>query len=579
MNRDKTACTAAELRQKAEAAVASQLGADETCSEVIDAQRLLHELQVHRVELEMQNEELRRIIAEKSEHEAHLRDIITQTPAGYFHIDEEGRFLEVNDAWLRMHGYDSPDEVIGKHYSMVQVDSGSGSSRAHMNELLKGVPIPAGEFATLRKDGSIGYHTFSVHPPVNIGKISGFEWIIVDISRRKRLEEEKAAIERQFLQAQKLESLGVLAGGIAHDFNNILTIILGCCSMVKQHPEKTEHHITMMESAAMRAAGLCNQMLAYAGKGQAVQSQVNLAEIAEDMVSMLRLTISRNVVIKTSIAAGIPLIKADDSQLRQIVLNLIINAAEAIGEVQGEIRLSLNKEQVKANQEKDYLGKAMPAGLYACLEVADSGCGMDDATMERIFEPFYTTKFTGRGLGMSAVLGIVTSHGGQLQLHSQPGHGTVFKVYLPIRTGDSAAAEPLQQAAMTTWRGSGTVLLVEDEEMILSIAKEMLTKLGFSVIEAANGKEALELYQKNPAKIDLIVTDLGMPVMDGYELFRELKKLQPKLPIIISSGFGYSEVTSKIARDEMAGFISKPYTFHSLQELLMGVEDARRGQM
>lgn len=253
-------------------------------------------------------------------------------------------------------------------------------------------------------------------------------------------------------------------------------------------------------------------------------------------------------------------------------MNLIINAAESIGEAQGEVRVTLAHTEIKAGQhEKDYLGKSIVPGLYICLEVADNGCGMDAETQQRIFEPFYTTKFSGRGLGMSAVLGIITGHKGALQLNSQPGQGTTFKVYLPLQVSDAIGAESQQQVNQAPWKGGGTILLVEDEPQLMMVAKMLVTELGFSVFEAVNGKEALELYHKNADYIDLVVTDLGMPVMDGYELLRELRKINPELPIIISSGYGDSDVTSRIMEGEVAGYLGKPYSFDQLREVLRGV--------
>ncbi len=394
-----------------------------------------------------------------------------------------------------------------------------------------------------------------------------------DIDELRKAEEEKRVLEQQFQQAQKLESLGVLSGGIAHDFNNILTVIMGNCALAKRCSDNTEKYILEIEKASERAAELCRQMLAYAGKAQLTPTQVNIWVLVNEMVNMLKSTLPQNAVIKTNLTADIPLIHGDASQIRQIVMNLVINASEAIGEAQGEIRVSLTTTTIIAGQaDKDHQGKAIPPGAYACLEISDNGCGMDEETRRRIFEPFYTTKFKGRGLGMSAVLGIVAAHNGALQLFSLPGQGTIFKVYLPLQHSDSAGDDSLNQTTPSApWQGTGTILLVEDEDKIRLIAKTLLEIFGFTVIEATNGKEALELYQKNAADITVVVTDMGMPVMDGYALFRELKKRNSQLPIMISSGFGDADITSRIARDEIAGIISKPYNPDRLLELLKSI--------
>jgi signal transduction histidine kinase/CheY-like chemotaxis protein len=401
----------------------------------------------------------------------------------------------------------------------------------------------------------------------NEGKIFKIYGTFQDITQRKQAEEEKQTLEQQFQQTQKLESLGVLAGGIAHDFNNILAIIMGYCCLTKMDFADAEKHIPEIEKAAERAAALCRQMLAYAGKAQFIEAQVNTSMLVDEMVTMLRTTIKQNVVIRSELCSDTPFITGDASQIRQIVMNLIINAAEAIDEEQGEIQVSLSKREMKAGQsERDHLGNVILAGQYICLEVTDNGCGMDDETKLKLFEPFYTTKFTGRGLGMSAVLGIIAAHRGALQFTSQPGQGTTFKVYLPVPINDANGVESLQHVTSAVWERSGTLLLVEDEDHVRLIAKTMLQALGFTIIEATNGKEALELYRKNAADITYVFTDMDMPVMDGYALFRELKKLNPELPIIISSGFGEVDVASRIPLDEIAGIINKPYSFDQLRE-------------
>ncbi|MBT0652508.1 PAS domain S-box protein [Geobacter luticola] len=428
-----------------------------------------------------------------------------------------------------------------------------------------------GELTQTKRDGSLitvlsrwALQRDKSNVPVAIMEINS------DITDRKRAEEEKLILEQQFQQAQKLESLGVLSGGIAHDFNNILAIIMGHCSLIEMDYEKARDHVPEIEKAATRAAELCRQMLAYAGKAQFVQAQVNIGELVNEMVNMLRSTIKQNIEIQSTIDTDIPAIQADASQIRQVAMNLIINAAEAIGDAQGVVQVSLAKTKIKTGHSiKDYLGKLIPPGWYACLEVTDNGSGMSDETYNRIFEPFYTTKFTGRGLGMSAILGIVTTQGGNLQLFSQVGKGTTFKVYLPLLNSDSAFHEApslIKQAEQ--WRGSGTILLVEDEEPIMQVAKAMLMELGFEVIEARNGKEALHIYQQNAYDIILVMTDMGMPVMDGYNLFLELKRLNAVLPIVISSGFGDADITSRISRDDIAGLISKPYNFNLLQNVI-----------
>ena len=310
------------------------------------------------------------------------------------------------------------------------------------------------EYRLLAKDGSFVWVNDLVTVEMLDGKPHIMRGVIVDINNRKKAEEEKHLLEQQFQQTQKLESLGVLAGGIAHDFNNILAIIMGYCSLTKMDYENSEANIPEIEKAAERAAALCRQMLAYAGKASLIQTQFNVWMLVDEMVTMLKATIQKNVVIKSSLGTDIPVITGDASQIRQVVMNLIINAAEAIGDAEGEINVRLAKAEIGAGQaEKDHLGFIIPAGRYICIEVTDNGCGMDEETRGKIFEPFYTTKFTGRGLGMSAVLGIIKAHNGALQLESRLGQGTTFRVYLPAQLSKSETEEAQQIAASTAWKG------------------------------------------------------------------------------------------------------------------------------
>jgi PAS domain S-box-containing protein len=387
-----------------------------------------------------------------------------------------------------------------------------------------------------------------------------------DITERKQL-------QAQLQHSQKLDSLGVLSGGIAHNFNNILSIIIGYCDLTKMNFETAEKNIPIIAKAAERAVAISHQMMAYTGKEKLTKTKVNIARQVGEVIVMMKSSLSENAVIRTNLSASIPMIEGDVSQLNQVVVNLIINASEAIGTAQGEVTVSLDKFDVIAGKTlEDYNGKPTPSGEYVCLEVTDNGCGMDEATISRLFEPFYTTKFTGRGLGMSAVLGIIQSHGGFLQLFSEQGQGTTFKVYLPVLVDELTTDKTESSStASESWQGSGTILLVEDEDEVRFIAKELLKMFGFTVLEAVNGKEALEMYQKNAADIMLVFTDIGMPVMDGYELVEKLKKLKPELPIIISSGYGDAEVSARIGRDNIAGIISKPYNSDKLQEVLKSV--------
>jgi PAS domain S-box-containing protein len=406
----------------------------------------------------------------------------------------------------------------------------------------------------------------------------GSIWIMLDITARKQAEEERLALEAQFQQTQKLESLGVLAGGIAHDFNNILAIILGHCFIIKENLDADMDrlaHVNMIENAAERAADLCRQMLSYAGKNALVQTCIDLRQMVNENVKMLKSAIKKNVSMELEVRGDVPEITGDNAQIQQIIMNLIINAAEAIGDKNGTIKITLGKIAVMAGQgDADFLGNAINPGCYTCLKVSDNGCGMGVETQKRIFEPFYTTKFTGRGLGMSAVLGIIKSHDGFLLLSSAPGIGTTFKIYFPSRSGaDSGEAVP-QAALAPVAKCHGTILLVDDEDALRSIGSTLLKKMGFATVSAANGLEALEIFREHDGRIDLVLLDLLMPEMGGVEVYRRLRELSAPLPVIICSGYSVEDVLQDIGNDPLVAVCQKPYKYEQLRDTLIKLLDA-----
>ena len=391
--------------------------------------------------------------------------------------------------------------------------------------------------------------------------------VLRDITERKQAEERQRNFEAKLQQTQKLESLGVLAGGIAHDFNNLLMGVLGNAdiALLELPPESPARGELMnITTAALRAAELTKQMLAYSGKGKFVVEALNLSKLVEEMAHLLEVSISKNVVLKYNFSADLPAIEADASQIRQVVMNLIINASEAIGEKSGVVAVSTSV--IKADRSylsETYLDENPPEGDYVSLEVADTGCGMDEQTRKKIFDPFFTTKFTGRGLGLAAVLGIVRGHGGALKIYSEPQRGTTFKVLFP------ASQKPAEESVATSateqqWRGSGVILVVDDEEAVRIATKRMLEKLGFTVLTAEDGRAALEVFRGRADEIVAVLLDLTMPHLDGEETFRELRRIRPDVRVILSSGYNEQETTDRFAGKGLAGFLQKPYRVRQL---------------
>lgn len=393
-----------------------------------------------------------------------------------------------------------------------------------------------------------------------------------DITERKKIEQERMEMERRLLHAQKLESLGVLAGGIAHDFNNLLMAILGYAdlALIESSPfSPARASIEEIIKASQRAADLCRQMLAYSGKGKFVLESVHLNELIQETVHMLRTCISKKAELQLNLADGLPFVEGDPSQLRQVLMNLVINASEAIGEKIGVIRVSTGARFCDSTCLQEIFGdECHPEGVYVVLEVSDTGCGMDEETQMRIFEPFFTTKFTGRGLGMSAVQGIVRGHRGALKMTSAPGRGTTFELFFPALPQHPQETAAQEAGKTEDHQGTGMVLLVDDEELVLDVARSMLERLGFSVITASNGKEAVEIFAMHRHEIRYVLLDLTMPLMNGEEALQALREMDPDLRIILSSGYSERDVSERFAGQGVAAFIQKPYQLSQLRDVL-----------
>jgi len=395
--------------------------------------------------------------------------------------------------------------------------------------------------------------------------------IVRDITERKKLEIERMEMERRLQHAQKLESLGVLAGGIAHDFNNLLAAIMGNLDLsLLQLPASSPERgrIEQAFQACQRAADLTRQMLAYSGKGAFENREINLSDEVRRNAELLRTSIPRTISMLVEVAPDLPPIMADPGQIQQVIMNLITNAGEAIGQAPGLIAITTGIADYDGAALAGSVLEEKPApGQFVWLEVADNGCGMDEEIRHRLFEPFFTTKFTGRGLGMSAVLGIVTAHHGAIFLESAAGSGSRFRILFP-----AMVASPQQIAAVDDAVevpiAHGAVLVADDEEMVREYCCACVEALGYRVLTAADGMEAVALFRNQGDEISLVIMDLTMPRMDGIAAFNELKRLRPELKVIISSGYGEQNVVTQFAGEKPAGFIQKPFTIQSLQEII-----------
>jgi len=484
-------------------------------------------------------------------------------------LDRDGRICFWSRGAERMYGYSREEAAGSVVHNLLHTDFSEPMETIERKALELG--YWEGELTHTRKDGSrlMVASRWASRRGAN-GEHLGWLEINSDITERRRIEE-------QLRHTQKLESLGVLAGGVAHDFNNLLTGILGNASLALDRIEESNPHRELIEEvmrASERAADLTRQLLAYAGKGRFVMRNVDLAALVKEMAGLVQTSIARNVQVRLQLEE-VPPVFADQGQMQQIVMNLVINAAEAIGPEGGTVLVRTGVQAV----DEQYIGTMSSAGEllrpgnYVMLEVHDSGCGMDDDTVKKIFDPFFTTKFAGRGLGLSAVLGIVRSHQGALKVYTQPGRGTTFKLLFPV--SNHSAAERLPERAGDL-AGSGAVLVVDDEEVVRRAAHHALERYGYRVMLAADGREAVEIYERERG-IALVLLDLTMPVMSGEETLRQLQTMDPGVRVLLTSGYNEVEAVQRFAGKGLAGFIQKPYTAASLAERVKEVMGQARG--
>ncbi len=391
--------------------------------------------------------------------------------------------------------------------------------------------------------------------------------VAMDITERRRAEEERRALEARITETQRLESLGVLAGGVAHDFNNILTSILGYADLAAaQLPPGAAAHdeVAQIVTGARRAAELTRRMLAYTGRAPASARPLSLRLIVEETIQLLRVSVPKRIEFAFDFGPELPALRGDDAQLRQVAMNLVLNAAEAIGDRPGRIAVRLRAgERTRDDLASRWTADDVPPGQYVWLEVEDDGRGMDATTLARIFDPFFTTKFTGRGLGLAAVLGIVRAHHGLVQVESTLGRGTMFRVLLPASPSAAPAPEPPQP--LGPWRARGVALVIDDEPGVRELARAMLLKIGFDeVLVAEGGHAGVERFRDHAARVDLVLLDLTMPDLDGLRVLRELRALRRDVVVLLSSGFSEPDWNDDPEAGAAAGFVAKPYRLADL---------------
>ena len=471
------------------------------------------------------------------------------------------RCVEVNATALQLYGY-SRDEFL----RLIADDALSPSERPHAAqafELLRAGRISGKVdhiWKHLTKDGR------EIDVEVTAQRI---EWkgrlsciaLIHDVT-------EQVKLQHKLEQTQKLDSLGLLAGGVAHDFNNLLTAIIGHASLVAEDlPEGSAAHGSMhlLQETAHRAADLCRQMLAYSGRGRFAVRTIELSGFVRDTAELLKSTVPKNIALQLDLAADLPPIEGDTAQLQQVAMNLVVNAADALGDAGGAIRLATRLVHAdRALFETMYLAPQLTEGDYVVLQVSDTGCGMSPETAAKVFDPFFSTKFTGRGLGLAAVLGIVRGHHGAIKVESTPGKGSTFTLLFPASVKAPAAHPAAADAASPRPSRATTVLVVDDEDCVRRTVQAMLRRNDIQVLLAEDGQAGLELYAARHGEIDAVLLDLTMPKLDGIEALGQMLAIDPAARILLMSGFDENTETARYGNLGQKGFVQKPFTIQSL---------------
>jgi signal transduction histidine kinase/CheY-like chemotaxis protein len=410
------------------------------------------------------------------------------------------------------------------------------------------------------------------------GNVRGCVATFHDVSAQKQAERKRLDFERRLLQSQKLESIGVLAGGIAHDFNNLLTGVLGHANFARgelaRGSNNVDHLLAQVENSAQRAADLCRQLLAYAGKGRVVVRLIDLNVAVQQTVPLLNLSVTKKVSVNLELGAGLPPLRGDPSQIHQVLLNLVTNASEAIGPGVGTVTIRTERVNLTAMDMLTLTASPdMEPGTYICLEVRDTGCGIPAETIGHIFEPFFTTKFVGRGLGLAAVIGIVQGHRGGVRVSSEMGRGTTFELFFPF-VANTARGTASPFPAATPVRG--TVLVVDDDATIREFVGTALVSAGYLVTSAVDGEDALIKLKQDPMQFDAVLLDLTMPKLDGEDTLMALRMIAPNLPVVLTSGYGEQAIVQRFVGRGLADFLPKPFVTEALVSVINTVIDRSR---
>lgn len=509
------------------------------------------------------------ISARLNERDENLNVFFNSVQDAFFILNTNGDILDINPITCSMLHY-KKDDLLGKNIADIFDSENAAQVIEHINNCKNHGALEFTSSATANNHHSLILETRLTSGYWN-GKAAIFA-IARDITERIRSEQERLELERKLLQSQKLESLGLMASGVAHDFNNVLMNISGqadLCLLKIPDTAPASQYIKNIQKSVIHATELTRQMMAYAGKASFVKQNMNIESMLKSIQALIGSTIGINIDFRVTIEPNLPSIYADPNQIKHVIMNLVINASEAIGQKTGLIALDIcTIEPSKKLFSPGHPFENLPHDTHVLFKISDNGCGMDIKLQERIFEPFYTTKMTGRGLGLSSVLGIVKGHNGKMFLESEPGKGTTFEIVFPTSRHIVPGETAISPSAKPHPELKGTLLIADDDMDVLNICEEMVNHLGYKTITAINGMNAIEEFQKNKAIIDLVMLDLTMPDMSGIEVFKKLKQIDEKVKGVLVSGFSNDKIPAKGNVPGLAGFLVKPFSFSKLRQVL-----------
>jgi two-component system, cell cycle sensor histidine kinase and response regulator CckA len=557
--------------QRAREAVADPLVAGRLSSE---ESRLLYDLQVHQIELQMQNEELRRTEANLETSRARYFDLYDLAPVGYLTINEGGLIVEANLTASTLLGL-ARGALVKQPMTRFLVAEDQDRYYLFRKRLFATGAPQVLDLQVRRQDGTQFWARLEATTAQDAdGATEVCRLVVSDISDQKRLEEERLRFEQELQQAQKAESLARMAGAIAHHFNNQLAVVMSNLELSMGEPALSGDCLANAMLATRKAAEVSGLLLTYLGQSHGNHAPVDLSETCGHSLPMLQAAMPTGVVLASDLPTPGPAVNGNANQLQLMVINLVTNAWEAVGNRDAAIHLTVHTVAASEIPTRHRLpaGWKPRDGAYACVEVTDAGCGIEDEEIERIFDPFFTSKFTGRGLGLPVVLGILHAHSGGLVVESRRGRdsGTTFRVYLPVSAESAALPPPLpvdvEELEEAHW--TGTVLLAEDEDTLRWTLKTTLTRMGFSVLDVKDGIEAMEVFRRHQDTIRLVLCDLTMPHMDGWETLAAVRKLSPGMPVVLTSGYDEADVMADDRDEQPQAFLAKPYPLDALRRAI-----------